>query len=266
MENNLDVENGNFTRIHNRTLEELIKIKLSDHEWRVIVLIWRLTYGWQKKEKYITNKTLQEKTELSDVAICRVLKKLKDRNIIIKNDNENPPTTKFNKYFTTWKQLSKKITLIKNDNKHLSRMITPIIKNDNEKSLEGRLKVKQRDHKEISTKESIKEISTITKPVLHKVKNLEQEINQLLALYEKKFPQQRKLWGVAGIIKIRDRIEGAILDDISIEAIQDRINNYDDSSPFTLFGYKWIKEEKQKIKDIKGKARYKALKKEIENK
>jgi len=105
-----------------------------------------------------------------------------------------------------------------------------------------------------------------TNSTLQPPANLQQEVNQLVTAYEKKFPQQRKLWGVSGIIKIRDRIEGAILDKISVEAIKQRIDNSDDGSPFALIGYKWMQAEKQKVKDIKSKARYQALLKELKNK
>ncbi|GAJ13919.1 unnamed protein product, partial [marine sediment metagenome] len=70
---NIHIKNGNYTRIHNRILEELMKIHLSGYEIKVILAIWRKTYGWRKKEDFITFKQFQKMTNLPKSEISRTL-------------------------------------------------------------------------------------------------------------------------------------------------------------------------------------------------
>lgn len=130
----MDIENGNYTRIHNKIIEELAKIKLNGSEIKLLLTIFRKTYGWQKKEANISTKEIVDMTGLSRVEISRTMKRLVSRKLVIKNDNYNPTKYAFNKHYSKWEVLSKMITakpVIKNDNKSLSKMITNVIKNDN---------------------------------------------------------------------------------------------------------------------------------------
>ena len=50
----IQIENGNYTRIHNAILEALAKTHLSGLELRAVMFLLRKTYGFQKKEDRIS--------------------------------------------------------------------------------------------------------------------------------------------------------------------------------------------------------------------
>lgn len=78
---------------------------------QVLWVIFRKTYGWQKKTDRIALSQFALATKLKKPAIVRALKRLIVKNIIIKKDNDMTNTYGFNKDFSQWKPLSKKITL-----------------------------------------------------------------------------------------------------------------------------------------------------------
>jgi len=114
MDDNLQIDNGHYTRIHNRILEELAKIELSGYETRIILAIWRKTYGWQKKEEWITQKQFSELTNLPKSEVSRTLSRLKRRNLVVETYNSHQRTYCFNKHFTNWKGLEKSTTSCRN--------------------------------------------------------------------------------------------------------------------------------------------------------
>lgn len=48
MESDIQIENGNYTRIHNDILDILAKTRLSSLEFALVIFIFRKTYGYQK--------------------------------------------------------------------------------------------------------------------------------------------------------------------------------------------------------------------------
>lgn len=77
MENkDLQVENGNFTRIVNPLIEELIKIPFKGCELAVILFIIRKTYGFQKKQDEISLTQFEEALGRSRPVIVKALKNL----------------------------------------------------------------------------------------------------------------------------------------------------------------------------------------------
>lgn len=86
----IQVENGNYTRIHNRILDEIAKIHLSGREAKIIFAIWRKTYGWNKKEDYISIKQLMGMTNLTKSEACRTLSRLSKRNLVVKMTPKTP--------------------------------------------------------------------------------------------------------------------------------------------------------------------------------
>lgn len=74
-------------------------------------VIIRKTYGWHKKEDFISLSQFTSFTGIKKPRVLRLLQKLQSKNIvIIKNDNDIGNTYRFNKDFDTWIPLSKKIT------------------------------------------------------------------------------------------------------------------------------------------------------------
>ena len=80
-------ENGH-TSIANELIEELAKTYLSSYETQIIFAIFRKTYGWQKKEDWITGTQLSDMTGIKRSHISRTIKRLVNRNILTKNNKK----------------------------------------------------------------------------------------------------------------------------------------------------------------------------------
>ncbi len=107
----IQVENGNFARIHNEILERLALTDLSGSEFRCLLFLLRKTYGYQKKQDKISYSQFADGTGLERRSVIRSLEKLVSRNIIMCKDNGNnrPQTWGFNKYFEQWDKTSDQI-------------------------------------------------------------------------------------------------------------------------------------------------------------
>jgi len=112
----LKMEKG-YTRIHNRILEELAKTQLSGYETRLIMILWRKTYGWQQEKKYITQREFALETGLPKNEVSRTLSRLKQRNLVVENYINGYKMYGFNKHFTTWRKMEKSTSLPKNQTK-----------------------------------------------------------------------------------------------------------------------------------------------------
>ena len=116
-------ENGHVD-IANEIMEALAGIRISGEEWQCLCVIFRKTYGWHKKEDWISLSQFNLLTKLKKPNILRAIKKLSIKKVVvIKDDNRHKPKYKFNKNYEHWKPLSKKITVINNDKRSLSKMI-----------------------------------------------------------------------------------------------------------------------------------------------
>jgi phage replication O-like protein O len=122
------LENG-YTKIANKIIESLAKFRIPGEQMQCLFFIIRKTYGYNKKEDIISNSQFVKGTGLRKGNVSRALKELSKKQLIIKNDNGKIPSYRFNKNYSQWKVLSKKqpvikkaTTVIKNDNKVLSKM------------------------------------------------------------------------------------------------------------------------------------------------
>lgn len=75
----------NYTRIYNKVLEELAKQKLNATQFRLILVIWRYTLGFNRKEHDLSISFLSNATGCDKRQIQRELKRLEKRKIIIQN-------------------------------------------------------------------------------------------------------------------------------------------------------------------------------------
>jgi phage replication O-like protein O len=106
---NPQLENG-YTSIANELAEQLAKTQLSGYESRYLWVLWRLTYGWHKKEDRIANSQFVEKTGLKKQHIWRTESNLIKRNIVTKIGYK----ICFNKHYSQWielEKLPKKVTV-----------------------------------------------------------------------------------------------------------------------------------------------------------
>lgn len=102
----LQVENGNFTRIVNPLIEELIKIPFKGCELAVALFIIRKTYGFQKKEDEISLTQFQEGLQRARSTINLALKTLQLVGVVklVKRGNIKGASNIWiiNKYHTQW--------------------------------------------------------------------------------------------------------------------------------------------------------------------
>lgn len=100
----VQIENGNFARIHNEIAERLARTDLSGAEFRCLWFLLRKTYGYQKKEDTLSYSQFAEGTGLDKRSVRRALDRLIERNVICcrENGNNRPQTWLFNKYFEKW--------------------------------------------------------------------------------------------------------------------------------------------------------------------
>jgi len=116
------LKNG-YVKIANEIMDALIKYRIPGEQRQCLDFILRKTYGYNKKEDWISNSQFVQATGLKKGNVSRALKSLISKNIVIKSDNKNIITYRFNKNYKTWKVLSKKQPVIKSDNWVLSKVM-----------------------------------------------------------------------------------------------------------------------------------------------
>jgi phage replication O-like protein O len=122
------VEDG-FTRIANEIMEALARIRIPGEARQPLDFVLRKTYGFGKKEDKIALSQIVLGTGLKKPNVCRAIGKLLEMNLVIVKDNGNVKIYRFQKDYSKWKPLSKKITLSKaiiKGPKSLSKAITTI--------------------------------------------------------------------------------------------------------------------------------------------
>lgn len=77
-----DLDNG-YTRIANEILEAMARIKLSPTQYRILFVVWRYTYGFQRKEHKLSLTFLTQATGCDRRLIQREIKKLIKTNILV---------------------------------------------------------------------------------------------------------------------------------------------------------------------------------------
>lgn len=98
----VQLENG-YTKIANEILEEIAKVKLSPTQYRLLFVIWRFTYGFNRKEHKISLTFLSQATGCDLRQIQRELKKLEERNLIVqKIKSGSTRGISFNKNHKEW--------------------------------------------------------------------------------------------------------------------------------------------------------------------
>ena len=119
-------ENGT-TDIANEIVEAIMKIHLSGYENRVLWSIFRKTYGWHKKEDWITNSQISEMTNIAESHISRTMKILIQRKIVTKNGKK----LSFQKNYNLWVKLPKMVSKQKLpiQDKKLPKMVNEVTKN-----------------------------------------------------------------------------------------------------------------------------------------
>jgi len=102
----IQIEEGEYTRIHNAILEILAYARLSGSEFHCIMFLLRKTYGWGKKEDRISLSQWAEGTKTKRSHISDTLNQLIANNIIYRvYDKSQIPVYGFNKYIEKWENI-----------------------------------------------------------------------------------------------------------------------------------------------------------------
>jgi phage replication O-like protein O len=112
-----------YTKITNKTMDALAKIRIPGQARQVLDFVFRKTYGWNKKIDIISLSQFVKGTGLSKVAVCKSINKLLKMNLITKKGNalslftqkgnDTEITYGFQKDYNLWRALPKKVTLPK---------------------------------------------------------------------------------------------------------------------------------------------------------
>ena len=100
------LENG-YTKIANEILDALIKWRLSPYESSILLVVLRKTYGFNKKEDWISLSQFVKATGIKKPHVCRALRMLIKQKMITKGGTPKKPLYKFQKNFDIWAQLPK---------------------------------------------------------------------------------------------------------------------------------------------------------------
>jgi phage replication O-like protein O len=103
MTDDIQVENGSYTRIHNKILELLATARLSPVEFRIVLFIMRKTYGFQKKTDIISISQFQSNCNASHDKIIKSIHNLERLKVITREPaGKQMFSYGFNKYFEQW--------------------------------------------------------------------------------------------------------------------------------------------------------------------
>lgn len=102
----------NFTQIPNKVLEAMAKSQSFSEKERILIFVLRKTFGWHKKEDWISLSQFSLNTGIQEPNVCRALRKLKGDGVLIKVDKKY----RINPNFGEWQGLSK-WTIVQSDNK-----------------------------------------------------------------------------------------------------------------------------------------------------
>lgn len=100
----LQLENGQFTRIKNELLEQLVHTALLASEYQIVIFVIRKTYGWNKKSDIISFSQFHKGTGLSKTTINKTLKNLILKKILVRRgvQGKQEIAYEFNKYYEQW--------------------------------------------------------------------------------------------------------------------------------------------------------------------
>lgn len=121
------LENG-YTKIADAILENIAKSKLNGTQFRILMIVWRSTYGWNKKSYALSESYLAEATGIHKQQIKRELKEMIGKGILIE---VKAPTfnssreIQFNKHYVESSEVTKKIPVSEIDTATGSEKDTP---------------------------------------------------------------------------------------------------------------------------------------------
>jgi phage replication O-like protein O len=101
---NPQIENG-YTRIANEILEQISKTNLNGTQLRIVMVVWRYTYGFRQSEHELSNSFIAQAIGIKNkAAVVRELNALIKGKIItvVGNGSRKTKVLKFNKNYEEW--------------------------------------------------------------------------------------------------------------------------------------------------------------------
>jgi len=149
------VEDG-FTKIANELLEAFATLPLNGTQWRIIMVVLRYTYGFNRKSAKLSETFIAKATKINSKQINREIRPLIDNNILIIEQSaafNSPRVLKLNKHYKTW--VSTK-TLTGNKNEGPPELVGLTVNGLVDSGVNG-LVDQERNNKEIIKKRILKE-------------------------------------------------------------------------------------------------------------
>ena len=152
---NVQPENG-FTRVANELLEVVAYQKFNGTQSRIILTLWRYTYGFSRKEHDLSLTFISKATGIHKQQVKKEMDKLIEKKVILVTEESTYNTSrkiKFNKDYSQWKdlQLPKELTVSENTDPTVSESTDPTV------SENAYTTVSEFAYQERNNKESIKE-------------------------------------------------------------------------------------------------------------
>lgn len=116
-----DLSDG-YIKIANQIVDRMMVVNLSAYETRVLMCIFRKTYGWNKKNDWIANSQIVSCTGIHKAHVSRTISKLLKRKIVTSTGNR----VGINTNTSSW--LPKRVTRRK-----LPKRVTPVTSTGNKK-------------------------------------------------------------------------------------------------------------------------------------
>jgi phage replication O-like protein O len=103
----IQIDNGDYARVHNAILEALASARLSGAEFRCVLFLLRKTYGWNKKDDRLSLSQWADGTKTKRQNVHTILRELERKKIICRQDDgAQVPLYGFNKYVEQWQEIA----------------------------------------------------------------------------------------------------------------------------------------------------------------
>lgn len=97
-----EIDDGH-TKIANELLDAIIGHDFSKRQLKILLLIMRKTYGWNKSEDDIARSQITEATGLANPHVTTALQELQAANVLIITQGKYAKRYKINKYYDQWR-------------------------------------------------------------------------------------------------------------------------------------------------------------------
>lgn len=243
---------NNTTPIKNDILIEIFaKGKLTRMEMRIVSYVMRWSWGFDgKKRRRDWTRSTMEKQIAEDlgvhkVVICRVIKQMIKRKILLTKKLTKGLCYQFNEHYKDWKKLTEKLT-----NRKLTEKSEKVNRNVNKKLTEKLIgdagKQELADNSE-TLKERVKK--TIKETKMENSHFNDSEIDGLIQIYKDTYPEHVQVYKLGGIIKMRDLIKLAISRGMPVKAIAERIVKAKVGTPWEIITDRWLNKNKKEKKN-----------------